>query len=76
MRVHLGGHLAYYHSQKQSWFEHNLAGAAPLSEVLKQLGIPAAEIALAIVNNELVDIETAVVSDQDTVQFYAPNDGG
>ena len=76
MRVHLGGHLAYYHSQKQSWFEHRLAGEAPLSQVLKQLGIPAGEIALAIVNNEVVDLETAVVNDRDTVHFYSPMDGG
>lgn len=76
MRVYLGGHLAYYHRQKQSWFEHRLVVAAPLAQVLEQLGIPAGEIMLAVVNNEVVDIKTTVVNDQDTVQVYPPNNGG
>ncbi len=76
MRVHLGGHLAFYHPQKQSWFEHQIDSAAPLTLVLKQLGVPAGEIMLAVVNDEVVDLQNTQVNDRDIVQFYPPNDGG
>ena len=76
MRVHLAGYLAYYHDQKQSWFEHRLTAPVPLAQVLEQLGIPAGEVMLSVVNDNAVDLNSAVVNDSDTVQFYPPTDGG
>jgi hypothetical protein len=76
LRVHLAGHLAYYHGQKQSWFEHRLAAPVPLAQVLEQLGVPAGEVMLSVVNDDAVDLHNAVVNDSDTVQFYPATDGG
>ena len=76
MHIHLGGHLAFYHRQTQSWFEYQLIVAAPLTQVLDQLGVPTGEIMLTVVNNEVVDLKTSVVNDQDTVQLYPPSNGG
>lgn len=76
MRVYLGGHLAYYNHQKQTWFEQRLLVATPLAQVLEQAGVPAGEIMLAVVNDEVVDIKIKVVNDQDIVKIYPPYDGG
>ena len=76
MRVHLGGHLAYYHPQKQNWFEVQLPASTPVSRVLEQLGIPAAEIVFAVVNGEVANIENTIVQNEDVIQFFPPMDGG
>ncbi len=76
MRLHLGGHLNFYAADKQSWQELEIPQAMPLKEIVTQLGIPAAEIALAVVNGEMADLECAQVSNADIVQFFPPVDGG
>lgn len=76
IRIHLGGHLAFYHPQKQSWLDHELQHSVPLCQVIEQLGIPTAEIAFSIVNDKMADLENTVVNENDTVQFYPPIDVG
>jgi sulfur carrier protein ThiS len=76
VHVHLGGHLAFYHRQKQSWFDYELLTSVPLCQVVEQLGIPPAEIAFSIVNDKMADLEKTIVDNNDTVQFYPPIDGG
>ncbi len=76
MRIHLGGHLVYYQEQKQAWFIYELSHTAPITEVVAQLGIPLAEIAFFIVNDEVVDLHNKLVDNSDTLQIYPPNDGG
>jgi molybdopterin converting factor small subunit len=49
---------------------------AQLGEVLSGLGIPVADIHLAVVNGQLVELEEAVVSDQDEVKIFPPVGGG
>jgi hypothetical protein len=76
MRIHLGGHLAFYAPHKQAWLEVPLAAALPLRHVLEQLGVPPAEIAITLVNDVLVDLQSAEVTDADTVRLYPPSNGG
>jgi len=76
MRIHLGGHLAYYQPEKQSWVERRLTSPTPLRQVLEELGLPVAEIAITLVNGHLVDLESALVKDEDIVQVYPPSNGG
>jgi sulfur carrier protein ThiS len=76
MRVHLGGHLNFYAEDKQSWLELEVVSSTPLREILAHLGIPAAEIALAVVNGAMADLESAQVCNEDIVQLYPPVDGG
>jgi len=76
MRVHLGGHLAFYGAGRKSWVELTLAEPQVLDQVIARLGIPRAEIAIAAVNGEAVDPDTAVVLDADELQLYPPMDGG
>jgi molybdopterin converting factor small subunit len=76
MRIHFGGHLAFYHPQKQNWLDYDLLGPVSLCQVVELLGLPPAEIAFAVVNNNIADLETTIVNNNDTVQFYPPMDGG
>ncbi|MFZ2098849.1 MAG: MoaD/ThiS family protein [Anaerolineales bacterium] len=47
-----------------------------LSEVLANLGIPIAEVYLAVVNGEMVDPHIVMVTQTDDVKLYPPVDGG
>lgn len=76
MRVHLGGHLAWYIPGKRSWLDVQANGPIPLLELLRQLGVPDAEIAVATINRRAVDLETASATDADTVEFFPPIGGG
>ncbi len=76
MRLHLGGHLAFYHPQKSSWMETELAQEQRLTKVLNLLNIPIAEIALVVINGKPASLEDAMVSDQDKVEIFPPIGGG
>ncbi len=76
MRIHLGGHLAYYQTEKQPWVEIALGRALLLTEAVQRINVPAAEIALWVVNGTAVDPRETIVCDTDVVQLYPPVDGG
>lgn len=76
MRVHLGGHLNWYDPQKRAWLEVSLPAPLPLLELAQQLGVPAAEIAVAVVNRRAVDLVGSVAADGDTVEFFSAVAGG
>ena len=76
MRLHLGGHLAWYDPQKRSWLELHLPEPASLIELARQLGLPEGEIAVVAVNGRAARLEDARVSDGDCVELYPPLGGG
>ena len=76
MRLHLAGHLAWYESQKRSRVEIAVPPSMRLTDLLRDLGIPVAEIAVAAVNGVAVDLPTARVSDTDRVELFPPVGGG
>ena len=76
MRVHFGGHLAYYQPERQPWAEVHIQAPLLLDQVIDQLGIPRGEIAISAVNGEAVDARTYLVTDSDEVQFFPPTNGG
>ncbi len=76
MRLHLGGHLAWYESQKRSRVEISVPRSTLLIDVLRELVIPPGEIAIAVVNGAAVDLQTARVSDADRVELFPPVGGG
>jgi hypothetical protein len=43
---------------------------------MEQLGVPPAEIAISIVNDEIADPEITIINNSDTVQFNPPFDCG
>jgi len=76
MRLYLGGFFSFYFPQRPQWLEIELAGPRPLREVLEQQGIPLAEVALTVVNRELVELDETIVTNEDEVRLYPPIDGG
>jgi sulfur carrier protein ThiS len=76
MRIYLGGHLNYYHPQKDKWLEVGLEGLTPLIDILDGSGIPPGEIYLVVINGELVDLQEAIISEQDEVKVFPPVGGG
>ena len=76
MRLHLGGYLAYYEVEQRSSLDFSLAAPTKLKEIIHQLGIPADEIFLTVVNKEAVDLDSALVKTGDRVEVYPPMGGG
>ena len=76
MEVHLGGHLAFYEREKRSRFQVHLEARTGLLELVRALGIPEAEIALAAVNRTVVALDDAQVDDADRLDLYPPMSGG
>ena len=76
MQVHLSGHLAFYDRAKRTRFELHLATETSLLEVIRELGVPEAEIALAAVNRTVVSLSEARLVDADRLDLYPPMSGG
>ena len=76
MHLHLGGHLGWYDPQKRSRLVIQLGEPILLSALLERLAIPLAEIAVATVNRQAVELERAQVSDGDSVELFPPVGGG
>ena len=76
MRLHLGGHLSWYEPQRRSWLDLAQEEKVSLLELALRLGVPAGEIALAVVNGRLVPLEQTLVSGDDRVELYPPMQGG
>ncbi len=76
MRIHLAGHLTWYEPQKRAWFDLPGVGPIGLLDLLRQLGVPDTEVAVAVVNGRAVELEGTVASDADKVEFFPPVGGG
>ncbi len=76
MQLHLGGHLSWYHPDKRSDVQVSLSASTRLKALVESLGVPPAEVAIAVVNGNAVSFEDALVSDGDRVQLYPPIGGG
>ncbi|CAG4882762.1 conserved protein of unknown function [Georgfuchsia toluolica] len=76
MELHLGGYLGWYLPQKSGRLTIHLDKPIPLIELVTQLKLPSAEIAIAAVNGTLVSLHDAEVSDGDQVELHPPIGGG
>jgi sulfur carrier protein ThiS len=76
MRLYAGGYLDRYLPQRRKTVEIDLEKPTSIKKILSELGIPAGEVALVVINGELVDLQGAVVSGKDDLKLYPPADGG
>ena len=76
MRIYLGGYLDFYHPQRQHWLDVEIIAPKPLLELLSQLGIPAGDVHLVVINEQVQDLETAIVNAADEVKLYSAVGGG
>ena len=71
-----GGYLSFYMPGKRSSLELALTTPKSLRTLLGEIGIPHQEVQLVLLNGRIVDLEDAVVGNQDEVRLYSPIDGG
>ena len=76
MQLYLGGYLDFYHPEKGNRLEVEINQPTPLREVLEAIGIPVGEVHLFVVNDEIVELEGVMVSDQDEVKLFSAVGGG
>ena len=76
MRIYLGGHLNFYHPQKENWLVVDLEQSTPLKDILDGASIPLGEVALVVINGETADLQEAIISEQDEVKLFSPVGGG
>jgi sulfur carrier protein ThiS len=76
VKLHFGGHLSWYLTQKDANLDVPLEGPTRLTDLLEMLNIPAGEVMLTVINGEVVDLSTATVIDTDRVALYPPIGGG
>jgi len=76
MKVHLAGHLSWYPPQKSSWFEMEAPPQTKVENLLEQLGVPLAEVAVILVNGKLMDMKGEFLCNEDVVEIFPPIAGG
>ena len=78
VKVHLWGELGFYGPGRRSRFEVHLEDELPLSEAIRLLGVPAADVAVVGLNGEVVQAGDtgAVVRDEDRLDLFPATSGG
>lgn len=76
IHVTVGGYLAFFAPRKQRAFEVPAAPGLDLLDLLSGLGIPIPEVALMVVNGEVISDLGWLVSAGDQVKFFSASDGG
>ncbi len=79
MRLHLGGHLAWYDPERRSWLDVAVSQPTSVRALAAQLHLPVAEIAIVALNGKPVpppDVWDLQVSDGDRLELYPPMGGG
>mgnify|MGYP000951264245 CR=1 FL=1 len=75
-RVHLAGHLAFYHAGGEAWFTVEAALETRPADLLRRLGVPGAEVAVILVNGRLSAPDGDFLAPGDQVEFFPPGAGG
>jgi sulfur carrier protein ThiS len=76
LKLYLGSYLSWYLPHRPGQLEIHLDSPIALIDLVTQLKLPSAEIAIAAVNGTLVSIDNAQISDEDHVELHPPNGGG
>lgn len=76
MRIHLGGHLSWYDSEKRDWLTRSQPTPIALDSLAAELGLPVSEVAIIAVNRRVADWDSPPVTDADVVEFFSPIGGG
>lgn len=78
MKVHLWGELGFYGPGKQGRFEVPLEERQPVLEVLRRIGVPWSDVAVAGLNGVVVRLDdpALTVADGDRLDLFPPSSGG
>ena len=78
MRVHLWGELGFYGPGKRTRFELRIDREMPISDALRLIGVPEADVAVFALNGEVVRLgdPELTVADGDRIDCFPPTSGG
>ena len=76
MKLYAGGYLTFYMPDQQPEMTCDLTGPVELCDLLKLVGIPAAEVQLVLVNGEIADLNQTLIHNPDEVKVFPGVDGG
>jgi len=78
VRVHLWGELGFYGPGKRGRFEFPIAREMPVSDTLRLIGVPEADVAVFGLNGTVVRLDdpTITVADGDRIDCFPPTSGG
>ena len=78
MRVHLWGELGFYGPGKRGRFEFPIAHEMPVSDALRLIGVPEADVAVFGRNGAVVRLDdpNVTVVDGDRIDCFPPTSGG
>lgn len=76
MKLYAGGYLTFYTPDQQPEIDRVLTAPIELSKLLADIGIPAGDVQLVILNGQIVDLDQAVIHEQDMVKIFPGVDGG
>ena len=76
MKIHLAGHLNWYDGEKRAWFDLIIEDQTRLIDLLAYLGIPAGEVAIAVLNGKPVVLEGTRLASDDQLELFPPVSGG
>jgi len=76
MKLYAGGYLTFYMPGQDSQIECDISDPVELITLLDELDIPAREVQLVILNGQIVDLDGAILENQDEVKVYPGVDGG
>jgi sulfur carrier protein ThiS len=78
VKVRLWGELSFYGPGKRGRFEVPISQEMPVSDALRLIGVPAADVAVLGRNGEVVRLDdpTITVDDEDRIDCFPPTSGG
>lgn len=78
VKVHLWGELGFYGPGKRGRFEVRIDHELSVSDALRLIGVPEADVAVLGLNGELVRLgdPTITVADGDRIDCFPPTSGG
>jgi sulfur carrier protein ThiS len=76
MILYAGGYLTFFTPDQKPEVERVLTSPIELRALLEEIGIPAAEVQLVILNGEIVDLNGTQVQNQDVAKIFPGVDGG
>jgi hypothetical protein len=78
VRVHLWGELGFYGPGKRARFEILIDPEMPISDALRLIGVPEADVAVFGLNGVVVRLgdPAIIVTDDDRIDCFPPTSGG
>ena len=76
MKLYLGSYFAFFTPDRRHWVKVEIPNPTRLTDVLSELGVPAPEVHLVVVNDQAMETTDMLVKDNDIVRLFPAINGG